>query len=244
MLTQVLLLEQQLADKTYSAESHVEELTQLRTELVKERASFTMQRQEERDRVAGELGRVKALHVEQCRELQAQVERATGEKAEKEREVARLKGALKGEPLLSLVLLLIGHSYFGRGGGGETIGLVVEVLNHGPRLPGSSSTMRQLHPQGALTPSPKLRRLLSCPTEQTLNCQSGISSLTRSSQLNQNSVLLISWLCGGKIESCDCALSHVADCVHSHANRFISAIHSMGVFLFTYIIHEAIELYQ
>lgn len=115
----MLLLEQQLADKTYSAESHVEELTQLRTELAKERASFTMQRQEERDRVAGELGRVKALHVEQCRELQAQVERATGEKAEKEKEVARLKGALKGEPLLSLVLLLIGHSYFGRGGGGD-----------------------------------------------------------------------------------------------------------------------------
>lgn len=137
----MLLLEQQLADKTYSAESHVEELTQLRTELAKERASFTMQRQEERDRVAGELGRVKALHVEQCRELQAQVERATGEKAEKEREVARLKGALKGEPLLSLVLLLIGRSYFGRGGGGGTIGLVVEVLNHGPRLPGSSSTV-------------------------------------------------------------------------------------------------------
>ena len=94
--SQVLLLEQQLADKTHSAQSHVEELTHLRTELAKERASLGMQREEELERAAVELGRVKALHAEQCRELQAQVERVKGEKLEREKEAAQLRGALKG----------------------------------------------------------------------------------------------------------------------------------------------------
>ena len=92
---QVLLLEQQLTDKTHSAQSHVEELTHLRTELAKERASLAMQQEEEQERAAVELGRVKALHAEQCRELQAQVERVMGEKSEREKDAAQLRGALK-----------------------------------------------------------------------------------------------------------------------------------------------------
>ena len=66
------LLEQHLADKTRSGQSHVEELTQLRTELARERAARAMAAQESREQAAGELGRLRTLHSEQCRELQAQ----------------------------------------------------------------------------------------------------------------------------------------------------------------------------
>ena len=61
-----------------------------------------MQREEEQERVAVELGRVKTLHAEQCRELQAQVERVKEDKTEREKEAAQLRGALKGRLVVKL----------------------------------------------------------------------------------------------------------------------------------------------
>ena len=60
-----------------------------------------MEHEEEQERAAVELGRVKALHAEQCRELQAQVERVKGEKTEREKEAAQLRGALKGRLVMT-----------------------------------------------------------------------------------------------------------------------------------------------
>ena len=45
-IPQVVLLEQQLSDKTLSSQSHVEELTRMRTELAQERASIAIFKQE------------------------------------------------------------------------------------------------------------------------------------------------------------------------------------------------------
>ena len=69
---QVSFLEQQLADKTRSGQSHVEELTQMRTELARERAARAMAAQENQERATGELNRLRTLHSEQCQELEMQ----------------------------------------------------------------------------------------------------------------------------------------------------------------------------
>ena len=91
------LLEQQLADKTQSAQAHVRELTDLRTELARERSSVTMLKKELRESVANELGRARALHTRQCAELSEQLEKLRVEKVSLEKKAVKSKGELKGQ---------------------------------------------------------------------------------------------------------------------------------------------------
>ena len=55
-----------------------------------------MLREESRQRSISELNKVKAIHGDQVRELQAQLERLRGEKVGAEKEIEQLRGALKG----------------------------------------------------------------------------------------------------------------------------------------------------
>ena len=93
------LLEKQLADKTQSAKHHVEELTQMRVELAQERSSLAILKQEIKDNAAEELGRTRAIHSQQCTELQDQIEKMKKEKKNVEREMDSAKASLKGMTL-------------------------------------------------------------------------------------------------------------------------------------------------
>lgn len=107
------LLEQQLTDKTQSAQAHVQELTDLRSELARERSSVSMLKKELRESVANELGRARALHTKQCAELGEQLERLRAENVSLEKMAVKAKGELKGkfhpalvDPTMTLYLSL------------------------------------------------------------------------------------------------------------------------------------------
>ncbi len=90
------LLEGQLADKTRSARGHVEELTGLRVELAKERASLDILKQEIKDNAQAEIERQKRSHDKQCREYANQLESLRRSKDSLERELFTTRKSLKG----------------------------------------------------------------------------------------------------------------------------------------------------
>ena len=76
---------------------------------LQERASHAMLRQENKQRAASELVRVKALHVDQCHELQVQLERLRGEKEGTGKELEHLRAALKGTVILNHLIIALFH---------------------------------------------------------------------------------------------------------------------------------------
>jgi chromosome segregation ATPase len=93
---EVAVLEQQLSETTRTARSHVEELTCMRSELARERASLAREKQEVLESASVQLKREKACHKERCRDLLGQLERLRGEKREGDREIGSLRASLKG----------------------------------------------------------------------------------------------------------------------------------------------------
>lgn len=113
---EVAVLEQQLAEKTQTARSHVEDVTCMRSELARERAAlarvslpsspeyfvlmcvcvYIQERQETREAAGVQLRKEKAAHVEQCQHLTRQLEKLRAEKREGDREIGILRASLKG----------------------------------------------------------------------------------------------------------------------------------------------------
>ena len=92
-----MVLEQQLADKSRSARSHVEEVMKLRTSLTQEKASLAMAREDISARASSEASRLKALHAEKVSQLEGEVERLRRDKTGVDQEIGQLRADLKGD---------------------------------------------------------------------------------------------------------------------------------------------------
>lgn len=88
---------QHLSDKTSSAQSHVEELVLLRTELAQEKASLAIVKQEMRDQAAREVGAVRTAHARKVRELEAELKKARTGREKLDLQVQELRTKVKGE---------------------------------------------------------------------------------------------------------------------------------------------------
>lgn len=97
MPLQVAVLEQQLADKSRSARTHVEELMKLRTSLSQEKASLTTAREEMSVRATGEASRLKAMHAEKISQMEGEMERMRRDKTCVDQEIGQLRADLKGD---------------------------------------------------------------------------------------------------------------------------------------------------
>lgn len=97
---QVSLVNDQLSDKTSSAQNHVEELVLLRTELAQEKASLAIVQQEIRGQAAREVGVVRALHARKVKELEAELKKRNAERQKLDRQVQELRTKVKGEILI------------------------------------------------------------------------------------------------------------------------------------------------
>ena len=96
-MTQVSLLDDQLSDKSRSAQGHVEELMMLRTELAQEKASLAIVKQEIRDQATREVGVVRARHEHQVRELEAKLKKLKIDRGKLEMTAMETKTKLNGE---------------------------------------------------------------------------------------------------------------------------------------------------
>eukprot|EP00731_Ephydatia_muelleri_P024827 Em0016g1098a len=91
---EVAVLEQQLADKSRSARTHVEELMKLRTSLSQEKASLTTAREEMSVRATGEASRLKAMHAEKISQMEGEMEMRR-DKTCVDQEIGQLRADLK-----------------------------------------------------------------------------------------------------------------------------------------------------
>ena len=91
------LVNQQLSDKTSSAQNHVEELVLLRTELAQERASLAIVKQELRDQAAREVSTLRTLHARKVKELEALLKRRNTEREKLDSQVQELRTKVKGQ---------------------------------------------------------------------------------------------------------------------------------------------------
>lgn len=90
-------MNQQLSDKTSSAQNHVEELVLLRTELAQERASLAIVKQELRDQTTREVSVVRTTHARKLKELEALLKRRNAEREKLDILVQELRTKVKGE---------------------------------------------------------------------------------------------------------------------------------------------------
>lgn len=92
-----MLLDDQLSDKSRSAQGHVEDLILLHTELAQEKASLAIVQQEIRDQAAREVGVVRTMKEQQVKELEAKLKKLKTERGRLEKSEVEMRAKLKGD---------------------------------------------------------------------------------------------------------------------------------------------------